>query len=373
MKLLLNDKEIAHFLTSLLDIKPDVKKGVEFNDFNLAEIIIEFNKRKETLTALKKYKKEKGFDPAFKRKFRDKIVKAVTKDLDTYRKDIKERIEVVKSIKFHTVHKNINYFIDQLGEETVFALYRKSKKVDFVKGTGLALDRKGQFIRRKDFNEYKEDCLIRNTVGNEGLLVSKIDNNYPMWFIDSGYTNFLEPNKKWHRLVRNHLHFGKYFDAPSDRLSNIAEFPKQWREGGEIIYIIEPGPFAAGVFHVDLKTWKYDVARELRKYTDKRIVFRKKAPKKVRPSLVKQLQDEDYYCVVSLNSNAATEAIWQGVPVITLGTHITNPVSRSKLSEINDLYRGPLGNWLAYLSYSQFTKEELLNGYAAHIVKKYHV
>jgi hypothetical protein len=76
---------------------------------------------------------------------------------------------------------------------------------------------------------------------------------------------------------------------------------------------------------------------------------------------------------VSINSNAATESIWAGVPVITLDKHITNSVSRNRLSDINNLYRGPLGNWLAILSYSQFTYEELINGTAVEIIKKYHV
>ena len=96
--------------------------------------------------------------------------------------------------------------------------------------------------------------------------------------------------------------------------------------------------------HVDLKTWKYDVAKELRKYTDKRIRFRSKAPKKKRTNLHKELLNDDYYCVVNINSNAATEAIWAGVPAITLDRHITNPVTRNKLSDINDLFRGNLGS-----------------------------
>jgi len=37
------------------------------------------------------------------------------------------------------------------------------------------------------------------------------------------------------------------------------------------------------------------------------------------------------------------------------------------------LYRGNLANWLAYLSYNQFTKEELMNGYAHKMVVKYNV
>jgi hypothetical protein len=110
-----------------------------------------------------------------------------------------------------------------------------------------------------------------------------------------------------------------------------------------------------------------------RKYTDKKIIFREKKPKKSRAPLYKHLCYEDYFCVISINSNAATESIWAGIPVITLDKHISNPVSRNKLSDINNLYRGSLSNWLSTLSYSQFTYDEIVNGKALEIIKQYHV
>ena len=82
--------------------------------------------------------------------------------------------------------------------------------------------------------------------------------------------------------------------------------------------------------------------------------------------------NEDYYCVVNINSNAATESVWAGIPAITLDRHITNPVTKNKLSDVNDLYRGSLAQWLSMLSYSQFTYDELIDGTAGAIVKKYH-
>lgn len=379
MKLLLNDKEIAHFLISLIDIKKKIDEKVIYTDFNLKEVTNQFaerdaaRKRRAETKGLDYIAQKDYMDDAGKKKFYDKLIKGVSRDLELYVRTVKEVKVKIKEDIFHGVHNNIETFIERLGKEYILEKYQQSSYKNFVKGTGNTLTKNPQLIRRKEFTNYKEDCLIRNTVGNEELLVTKIDKKYPMWFIDSGYTNFLEPNKKWHRLVRNHMHFGKEFDAPTSRLQNFPIFPVPWRKNGEIIYVIEPGPFAANVFHVNLKTWKYDVARELRKYTDKRIVFRKKAPLRQRPKLIKQLLDEDYYCIVSINSNAATEAIWTGIPAITLGTHITNPVTRNKLSDINNLYYGDISKWLCMLSYSQFTKEELMNGTAKRIVSKYHV
>jgi hypothetical protein len=209
-------------------------------------------------------------------------------------------------------------------------------------------------------------------VGNEHIIVDKIDNNLPFWFIDSGYTNFIESNKKWHRLTRNHLHFNNQFIAPADRLKNFTEFPSPWRKEGKKILIVEPGEFAASIMHVEAKSWTESVILELKKHTDRPIEIRSKVNKKSRTSLYKTLMQGDYYCTVSINSNSAVESIWAGIPAITLNKHVSNSVTRNNLAQVNDLYYGPLGDWLAWLSYCQFTYDELMDGTALNIVKEYH-
>ena len=359
MKLLLNDKEIAHFLLSKVNYKKIItERGLDIHFYYTNKFLSSLN--------------PKMLEAKNKERLHAKITKNVKQDAENYLLNATRTVVEVKDEYFPHFHKNIEEYISRLGEQRIFSVYKRSKYKNFVKGTGLHLAKKTSFIRRKDFTSYVDDCLIRNTVGNEDLLIQKIDNNYPFWFIDSGYTNFLETNKKWHRLVRNHLHYGKFFDAPVDRLGNFKTFPAQWRQSGEIIYVIEPGPFAAGIFHVNLKTWKYEVEKQIRKYSDKPIKFREKAPKDERTSLYEELCNDDFYCVISINSNASTESIWAGVPAITLDKHITNPVTKNNISDINDLYRGNLANWLCMLSYSQFTKQELMNGTAKQIIDKYH-
>lgn len=363
MKLLLNDKEIAHFLLSLIDFLAPLKDLKYRHDWEFVirqYIAVEKGKPKYNLDKMRK-------------KFKDKIYSHVKKDAKEFLDRARQELENRRNANFEKLHKNIEFFINHFGLEFLLEEYKKSDKRNFVKSVGLKIDPESTMIRRKDFKDYSMDCLIRNTVGNEKLLVTKVDKKYPFWFIDSGFTNFLEPAKTYHRLIRSHLHYGTYFEAPVDRMGQFRSFPAKWRPDGEYIYIMEPGPFAAQIFHCDLKTWKYDVEKELRQYTDKKIKFREKAPKTERTNLYEELCNEDYYCVVSINSNAATEAIWAGVPAITLDKHVTNPVTVNKLSEVNNLYRGNLANWLAYLSYNQFTKQELLDGTAYNILKEYHV
>jgi hypothetical protein len=360
MKILLNDKELSNYLVSLIDISERISK-ITVPEESVKDVVGWALERK---IKGKELNGEKLFD---------KISKAVNQDLRTYIITVKEEIQVSREFYHKNINKNAKYFIERFGEEFLITQYKNSKVQHFCKSVGFQIDKNAIMLRREKYSNNNEDVILRNTVGNEHVLIEKIDNKLPFWFIDSGYTNFLEPNKKWHRLTRNHLHHLNHFDAPVDRLNIFPKFPEQWRAGGDKILIVEPGPFAAGIFHVNLKTWKYEIEKELRKYTDKKIVFREKTNKKIREDLYKHLKDEDYYCTISINSNSATESIWAGVPAITLDKHISNSVTKNKLSDINNLYRGSLANWLAILSYGQFTYEELLDGTALKLVRKYNV
>jgi hypothetical protein len=362
MKLLVNDKELAKYLESLIDLKEKCS-AIELTNTATEEAVkFIIEKRDHPKFVLEK----------FKAKFKEKLWRGISKDLEKWNREVTKTINTHKSKYFKHIHKRVDYFLNKLDEKKVIDNYIASDKQYFIKTVGLQIDSTAKMIRRKDFNTPQEDCLLRNTVGNENILIEKIDNNLPFWFIDSGYTNFIEPNKKWHRLVRNHLHFNNDFDAPTDRLTNFVKFPKPWNKEGKKILIVEPGPFAAGIFHVEAKSWGAKIAEELRQYTDRPIEIREKTNKKTRKSLYKQLLDGDYYCTISINSNSAVESVWAGIPAITLDKHISNPVTRQHLHQINNLYYGPLGNWLAWLSYSQFTYEELLDGTALKIIRKYH-
>lgn len=363
MKLLLNDKELAHFLISLLDIKSEAL-NIPVQETHTAEAVAWALVRKD-----KKGQLPEKFTP----KVVDKVTAGVRSDLEIWKRTAKDLIRQKQKFLQTNMHQQMDYFVNKFGEDFILEKYKSSNKQYFVKSVGLSLDPSAVLVRRKNFNSIDEDCLLRNTVGNENLLVQKIDNNKPFWFIDSGYTNFIEPNKKWHRIVRNHLHYSSYFDAPVDRLNCFPCFPAPWRNNGDKILILEPGPFSASIFHIDVKSWKYNIVKELRKYTDKKIFFRPKINKKIRKDLYRKLLDDDYYCTISINSNSAVESIWAGVPAVTLGKHISNPVTVNQIKDINNLYRGPLGNWLSWLSYNQFTYDELLNGQAVSLMKKYHV
>ena len=365
MKLLVNDKEIARFLIQLVDAK-DSCKNIELNESNDSYLA-------NTIAWVVETRDKPKFNLDKQRnKIKQKITQAIRKDLKKWTDQINQQIVNHKQYYYTNIYQHLEIFIDKLGKDKIFEFYRNYPKQDFIKTVGLQIDSSAEMIRRKDFTNSEEDCLLRNTVGNENIIVDKIDRNLPFWFIDSGYTNFIEPNKKWHRLTRNHLHFNSLFIAPVDRLNIFTNFPQPWRKDGKKILIVEPGPFAASIMHVDPKSWTEQIINELKKHTDRPVEVRSKINKKTRTSLYQTLIDGDYYCTVSINSNSAVESIWAGIPAITLDKHVSNSVTRNSLDQINDLYYGPLGDWLAWLSYCQFTYDELMDGTALNIIRKYH-
>jgi hypothetical protein len=219
--------------------------------------------------------------------------------------------------------------------------------------------------------------LIRNVLDNELVLQTAMATRTDFWFVDSGYTNFLTGKKTWHRLVRNHVHqrLNKKQYFPADRLKLLPSLPQPWRSTGKEILVVESSDNHHRMWATTREQWRNQVAQQLAQYTDRPVVYKQKlASRKDRESVYDLLsQDLDrWYCVISDSSAAAIEAIWLGIPVITLGQHISAPVARTKISDINDLYRGPIGNWLCALSYSQFTSKELTNGTARKILEQFH-
>jgi hypothetical protein len=259
----------------------------------------------------------------------------------------------------------------------VIELCLKNTNDSFVKSVTRQVNKKEpQWVLRGQDVDHDQNMVIRNIIGNEKIISHKLATQGSMWFIDSGYTNFLTGKKTWHRLVRNHIHHdiqNKVF--PADRLGMFTKFPAAWKQDGDKILVVESSPEYYKLIGTDIQDWRYCIKKQLANHTDKIIGFKSKSDdRKTRTSvydIVKQNANE-YYCVITHSSSAAVEAIWCGVPVITLGPHVSIPVARTRIEDINNLYRGPIGDWLCAISYSQFTKKEMLDGTALKIMRKFH-
>jgi hypothetical protein len=263
----------------------------------------------------------------------------------------------------------------KVGREYLLNNYVDSRAKNFVKTLGQQLTDTPVWVLPGEPIPDDQTVVLRNVINNESVLKNRLEHHLPFWFVDTGYTNFLTGKKLWHRLVENHIHHTpqmSYF--PADRLHLLPSMPAPWRDSGQSILVVENSEYHYRMFGTTLSTWREQVKAELEKYTNRTITFRpKELNRKTRDNLYDILKNSNYYCVVTDASAAAIEAVWAGIPIITLGRHISAPVARVNLSEINNLYRGPIGDWLCALSYNQFTEKEMYNGTALKLIKKYHV
>jgi len=274
----------------------------------------------------------------------------------------------------------VNWLADNehlVDNEQMIAMFSDDTHPSFLKNIAKTLDTNISYITNSQVID-TEAVLLRNIIDNESILVNLMNNNLDFWFVDSGYTNFLaEGRKPWHRLVNKHIHHQlTHLDFPADRLSMLPTMPLPWNKNGRKILVIESSDSHYQLYGTTREAWKDKIIGGLMGSTDRPFEFRaKQTDRKTRTTVYEDLMSNpgEYYCVISDCSAAAVESIWAGIPVITLNQHITNAVSRSEISDIDNLYYGPVGDWLCALTYSQFTKKEMQNGTAAKIMEKYYV
>ena len=111
----------------------------------------------------------------------------------------------------------------------------------------------------------------------------------------------------------------------------------------------------------------------LKQYTNRPIEVRLKPVRTERISTksIESALHQDVHCLITYNSIAALEALMQGVPSIALGQNCATLVCNTKLSEIENLNRPDketMYGLMCHLSYCQFTRTEMMNGYAWDIV-----
>lgn len=301
---------------------------------------------------------------------------------DCLRRDLRAIMDQVKALYKEQYRLLIAFLRDKLDsleidDDRLLEMTVQDPRPGLVKTVGNQFGTRNRLITRRQYNSRMTSMLfVRNTLDNEDILRERLERKLPFWFMDSGYTNFLYGRKKFHRLVSDHLHHAlPHLDYPADRLGTLESFPRPWHSRGRKILVVESSERHYRLFGTTLQDWRARVQRQLRECTDMPVLWKHKEDnKKTRTSVWDMLNESptDWYCVITDASAAALEAVWLGIPVITLNTHITNPIARSDIGMINNLYRGPIGDWLCALSYHQFTSEEMYDGTAKQMMMKYH-
>ena len=194
------------------------------------------------------------------------------------------------------------------------------------------------------------------------------------YYIDTGYFGNPVKGKLYHRITRNDVqYFGPIMDRPDDRLAQTGIGFKKFR-GGTNILLAPPSQKLLMMYDIDLETWLNNTIEEIKKYTDRPIVIRKKQSRAVRMTedTMEMALAQDVHCLVTFSSIAAGEALLLGKPAITLGPNAAAPLCSQSLSEIECLKVPTVDEvraWAANLAYNQFTEAEMRNGTAWRILQ----
>ena len=194
------------------------------------------------------------------------------------------------------------------------------------------------------------------------------------YYIDTGYFGNPVKGKLYHRITRNDVqYFGPIMDRPDDRLAQTGIGFKKFRPGQNIL-LAPPSQKLLMMYDINLETWLNNTIEEIKKYTDRPIVIRKKQSRAVRMTedTMEMALAQDVHCLVTFSSIAAGEALLLGKPAITLGPNAAAPLCSQSLSEIECLNVPTVDEvraWAANLAYNQFTEAEMRNGTAWRILQ----
>lgn len=186
------------------------------------------------------------------------------------------------------------------------------------------------------------------------------------YFIDMPYfdklrSHFNEPGKEYWRICKNKLQINEFSDFDDLRFKQFNLDVYDWNEKGEHIVIL-PSNYLVELYYNELN-WTNRVLNELKRYTDRKIIIRKKGNSK---SLIhkKPLYEDikDAHAVITLTSIAGIEAARLGIPVFCHEKSAAAPIGLQNLSRIECPIYPDRTKWLNTLSYSVFTIEEIKAG-----------
>lgn len=215
-----------------------------------------------------------------------------------------------------------------------------------------------------------------------GILKHKImkrcwEDGRDFYYIDTGYfgneRTSSNPNgwKYWHRIVKNNLQHGEIISRPDDRFKQFNKKFNPWKKDGRKILVAAPDEKPCKFYGTTKDAWVQQTVDTIKKYTDRPVIVRDRAAKRIdriATDTLQQALDNDVYALVTFNSVAAVEAIFHGIPAFTLApANAASPVSLQDLSQIETPYYADsdkLYAWACHLAYGQFHVDELKTGSA---------
>lgn len=197
------------------------------------------------------------------------------------------------------------------------------------------------------------------------------EHNRPVVILEKGFVK----REFYYSVGLNGLNGRGYYNnsrVSADRWHQLGVKLRPWRDGGDHILLAGQVPWDASVQHVDYVQWLTTIAHDIRKRTNRPIVFRPHplAAEAV-PSIIgtkrstRTLEEDlkDAYAVVTFNSNTGVDALIEGIPVFSFdrGSMVWHESNRN-IAMINKPWRPDRRRWAMSIAYTQWNLKEMEQG-----------
>lgn len=184
--------------------------------------------------------------------------------------------------------------------------------------------------------------------------------NVDYYEVDRGYIN---PNHYdgYYRISKNGMQ-AKYrdLDLPSDRLDKLKFKCENWFDPKGRIIVCPPTEYIEDFYGMERGWWVKDIEEYLTR-SERSFKTRHKSDA---VSLENDLKGAS--CVITFNSNVAIEATIKSLPVVEGKDSILSGWERDLIHQPTD---SEIDKLLRFISYNQFTLEEIRNGTAWKIIQ----
>ena len=214
--------------------------------------------------------------------------------------------------------------------------------------------------------ESSTDSIVLRGILKHKIMKRCWKDNRTFYYMDTGYfgneRSSANPNgwKHWHRIVKNNLQHSEIVARSDDRFKKFNKKFTPWKTNGSKILVAAPDEKPCKFYGVDKDEWIKQTVETIKKYTDRPVEVRQRAPKRIdriANDTLQQALDRDVFALVTFNSVAAIESIFYGIPAFTLAPNAASPVSLQDISKINEPYyadNDKLYAWACHLAYGQF-------------------
>jgi len=197
-------------------------------------------------------------------------------------------------------------------------------------------------------------ALFGSPVIWDSVIQKAIKENRTWYYADHAYIN----RGRYYRVTKNRYQHTGEGDSNGKRLKAHGIEIKPWRTGAHIV-VCPPDEVFARLMGIDATEWTERARQKLAEATDRPIIWRDRLGHK------KQLTADlaNAHALVTFMSNAAVEAIIDGIPVFCNGPCAAQSMGKPDFSEIEyPIYPDDRQRFLGVLADNQWTLDEIRSG-----------